>query len=358
MNDHGSTIVVSNTTDLLSSKKSNDVYIPPTTTRCLPGKASQQPAQHNSSYNWRIWRHAKTRLGCVVAMLFSGEAFVGLVAGSLLTTLLDESFRRNGPVGPAEVFVVNRDGIFHSIEDGGQMPGLDLDTTRIVPRPYSHAPFLYTILLQCLIVAAVSSVWALPRDKYGHLPPVVYGSMLLHREQVRAGPTHRKCILAAKIVLLVLSVAVLWIWAGMPAVHRANLGADLRYISSVGSSTEQTSTFLFSIRTLVFGYALLVFDALAAAWAYAACAVMAAVVAMNLLVCFAWSPTPDMFTVAELRALARAEEARRQKIDGGGAGYWADEEAVDLAPLGVVWRVQEALAGLGERMVVFAGRTC
>ncbi|KAI8632020.1 hypothetical protein F5Y19DRAFT_383183 [Xylariaceae sp. FL1651] len=328
---------------MLSDKRSEFVGAAPSPTLKPAGQ---------KSYVWRIWRHSKTRLGCVLTSLFSTEAMFLLLACAFLHMWHDQNARvaaqRSASASaPKEMHMTWEESL--RLANGGSDPRFRPPPTMrdVWGEIWPDSPFVWGLWLNCVIVAVLFATCSLPTSKW-HLPIPVYSAVLLHQEQVRAGPTHRRFILAAKIVVLLLSGTVLWVWAKMPGVHRQYLGEELRLVSGHGLDgvSESKNTW-----TVVLGSVMLFLDAFAILWAYAVVLIMIPTMVMDACICFAWSPTPDMFTIEELRAMAKAEEAK-------------GEEAVDAEidapplPLSFVWTVQRKLAGLGENMVAFASRQC
>ncbi|KAI1338535.1 hypothetical protein F5Y15DRAFT_416759 [Xylariaceae sp. FL0016] len=253
---------------------------------------------------WRMWQHPKTRVGRAVAVLFSAEALVVLL--------------------PMSRVAAGSDG---------------------VTQVYGRAPYLYSLPLQILLVLVLFSIGALQPTGTWHVPPVPYATCLLQSLQGRAGARRRKVVLGAKVLNVVVSGALLWVWSRVPGVHRSHLAADWGLVPGLGQHRELT------LQT-VLGYIVLAFDAVAMVWGYGATAVMAFATGMGFCACFAWSATPDAYSIAELRALVKAEEARRA---------WWDEVAVlepDEGCEGGLGAMREWWAGLGERMMGWAGRQC
>ncbi|KAH9888188.1 hypothetical protein F4778DRAFT_410942 [Xylariomycetidae sp. FL2044] len=240
---------------------------------------------------------------------------------------------------------------------------------------------------QSLIATALYGVWALPRSKY-HLPALVYGSVLLHQQQRRSGRTHRKVILACKIyVFLVAALALYGVWS-IPGVLRQNLADDAEKEEGGGGGGQGGGGHVVTppphlggtphrLRTVAdyyyyyYYYALVAtYEVVGILWAYAATPVLAYVAAMDFCLCFAWSPVPDVFTIAELRAMAmaRAEEGRRRGImDDGGSAVVDDEDDDEdeekdgeggyaSRTMALLERVRMALADWGEGMAGFAMR--
>jgi len=257
-------------------------------------------------------------------------------------------------------------------------------------------PYLWGIYVQWVILyithvvcASSSSSLLASRSKRHllHLPvAAVYSSMLLHQMQSRsragAGPTHRRrFILAAKIIVFFLSTAMLWYWVSMPGIHRGRLGEDLQLLrllllttragAGAGAHPNAETVALVSgmstWRTALTS-ALLVLDAFAAIWAFAAAIITLPAWAMSALVCFAWArdPIPDFRTVEELRAMVKAEEAvieeesvvLEEEEEEGEEDSLYGLVGVTPAFFAWVWAVQRWLARLGEYMVDFASRHC
>lgn len=174
------------------------------------------------------------------------------------------------------------------------------------------------------------------RSSQLHLPQLLYASIVLHHEQRRSGRTHRAAILPAKILAFLVSVAVLVQCCLMPATHRADLLGDIDFLRKPNLSRS----------TMAVVYATTCYDAVGIVWGLAATPILVWTVVMDFLLCFAWSPTPEMFTLEELRRMKAMEEARKDE---------PLDSSEDTTP-SFIWRWQKWAADLGENMASFAYR--
>jgi hypothetical protein len=339
----------------------------------------------------RIWQHSRTRLGRVVAIVFSTEALCLLLLCVCLRFIQDVSIgsvAQHAPLTNGEGETVIFDTLSGEADKHIRAPSpmtgsMVLDTlTRI---PYLWGIFVQWVILCITHAVCASSLSSLPASKSKrhllHLPvAAVYSPMLLHQAQSRsrasasASPTHRRrLILAAKIIVFLLLTATLWCWVSMPGIHRACLGEDLQLLLTTRAHPNAESGTLVSIASTwraALTSALLALDAFATCWAFAAAAITLPAWAMSALVCFAWTRdpfyVPDFATVEELRAMVKAEEAVVEEESVVLEEEEGEEEenslhgVVGITPalFSWVWALRDWLAGLGEVMVDFASRHC
>ncbi|KAI3320075.1 hypothetical protein HD806DRAFT_507659 [Xylariaceae sp. AK1471] len=340
--------------NMLSKRKAAVVggSVSPTSRRV----AINQPGTGNPGL-FCAWRNSKTRLGAVVAILFSTEVELLLALCALLYMfqyryiyLIAEQIPPNSTqlLGDTNILIVDI-AIKELHRTTGERKVTYLKFMAIAAH---NTPIMWYLCLGATITYVTDAVGARP-DSKAHLSVLYYG-MLLHQRQARAGPTRRRFILGAKMAVFLCLGLMLWSWTSMPGRHRANINGGL-WLLDVHAHTHENGLDPLSPKRAALIYALLFLDVFSMLWAYATAVIVLAFFIMSAAICFAWSPIPDIFTVEELRAMVKAERGRARYEEAVEMEEAAGDDAQPLL-LRLVWSVQGKLARLGEDMVAFASR--
>lgn len=290
---------------------------------------------------WMAWRDSKTRLGAFIAAVSSVEVLIPVLVPFWLRPLQVDYLR----------------SVRSSAAWTSWPPSLQPLVTRDDLLDVSILG-MQSILLIIMAEGMVSAVCPCPgwdvKSPFGpmRLHQLFYGSVRLHQTQRRSGPMHRRFILAVKIFFFLALGLLIWTWMSMPSVFGTSMreGLDLLRVVATGEIPMSRGRKLIT-------YALLFFDAFSILWAYVAVLVALPFLVMSAALCFAWSPLPDMFTIEELRAMAKAEEASSRMSDEEAVEGEDGEDGQSLITR-LVWRVQGRIARLGEDMAAFASRQC
>ncbi|RYP70004.1 hypothetical protein DL769_005117 [Monosporascus sp. CRB-8-3] len=267
------------------------------------GPPGSSTAEHpDAGLRVRIRPVASNKLGRLINLVFRDSTLFFIYVGGFLLPIWRDEITTEEP--------------------WNQLSDLFLSPSHLIPM---CSAFAFTITFAL----------GIPRSKL-YLPPLLYAAVVLHQEQRKSGRTERKVILLAKVLVFLASGVTLILCLGLPTQHRAKLPEDLKFLHRPDLPWTMA----------IAAYVIVCYEILAITWAVLATPLLAWAVVMDLLLCFAWSPEPEMFTLEELREMAAMEEAQKDK----------PRESQGPATTSLIWRLQRGAAALGVDMAWFAYR--